>query len=54
MWINGWGTGGAYLMGGNSITELIDVDKREAAEPTADLQHLKYLQSHDVVSAIPL
>lgn len=46
--------GGACLIGGNSIMELIDGEKREAAEQTANLQHLKYLQSHDVVSAMPL
>ncbi len=49
-----WDNGGACLIGRNWIIELIDVDKREAAEQTANLQHLKYLQSHDVVSATPL
>lgn len=49
-----WWGGGACLIGRNWIIELIDVNKREAAEQTANLQHLKYLQSHDVVSATPL
>lgn len=40
MWDNGW-EWGACLIGGNSIIELIDVDEREAAEQTANLQHLK-------------
>lgn len=53
MWDNGGGLR-AFLIGRNSIIELIDIDKREAAEKTANLQHLKYLQAHDVVSAMPL
>lgn len=49
----GWGD--SCLIGDSSITELIDVDRREAAaEKIANLQHLIYLQSHDVVSAMPL